>query len=70
MPAKKQITKDQILNAALKLLRNQLIPLVVAEFETYLKTGSQSDSTCLYGMKYIRFAKEEPRLFCFFVYAA
>ena len=99
MPAKKQITKDQILNAALKLLREQgyeavnirrlaqelgcstqpvylsfsgmddlreqLIPLVIAEFETYLKTNSQGGQACLYGMEYIRFAKEEPRLFCF-----
>ena len=99
MPAKKQITKDKILNAALKLLREQgdeavnirqlakelgcstqpvylsfsgmeelrgeLIPLTVAEFERYMKDGSEDGVVCLYGMRYISFAKEEPRLFRF-----
>ena len=99
MPAKKQITKDMILSAALKLLREQgyeavnikqisnalgcstqpiylsfsgmdelrreLIPLAVAEFERYMKVGSEDGVICLYGMRYIRFAKEEPCLFRF-----
>ena len=99
MPAKKQVTKDRILNAALKLLREQgyeavnlkqlakelgcstqpvylsfsgmeelrgeLTPLAVAEFERYMKAGSEDGVVCLYGMRYISFAKEEPRLFRF-----
>ena len=99
MPAKKQITKDMILNAALKLLREQgyeavnlkqlakelgcstqpvylsfsgmdelrgeLIPLAVAGFERYMKDGSEDGVVCLYGMRYIAFAKEEPHLFRF-----
>lgn len=99
MPAKKQVTKEMILNAALKLLREQgyeavnlrqlakelgcstqpvylsfsgmdalrgeLIPLAVAEFERYMKAGSEDGVICLYGMRYIAFAKEEPRLFRF-----
>ena len=99
MPAKKQITKDMILNAALKLLieqgyeavnikglakelgcstqpvylsfsgmeelRQELIPLAVAAFEKYMKNGSEDGRIRLYGMTYIRFAKEEPHLFCF-----
>ncbi len=99
MPAKKQITRDMILSAALKLLREQgyeavnltqlakalgcstqpvylsfsgmdalrgeLIPLAVAEFERYMKAGSEDGIVCLYGMRYIAFAKEEPRLFRF-----
>ena len=99
MPAKKQVTKDRILSAALKLLKEQgyeavnirqlsktlgcstqpvylsfsgmeelrkeLVPLAVAEFEAYMKTGSGGGVIRLYDMNYIRFAKEEPRLFCF-----
>ena len=99
MPAKKQVTKEMILNAALKLLREhgyeavnlkglakelgcstqpvylsfsgmdelrgELIPLAVAEFERYMKAGSEDGVVCLYGMRYITFAKEKPRLFCF-----
>ena len=99
MPAKKQITKEMILDAALKLLREQgykavnikglakelgcstqpiylsfsgmeelrkeLIPLAVAEFEQYMRSGSKDGVIRLYGMTYIQFAKEEPRLFCF-----
>lgn len=99
MPAKKQITKDMILCAALKLLREQgyeavnlrqlakalgcstqpvylsfsgmdelrgeLTPLAVAEFERYMKSNSEDGVVCLYGMRYIAFAREEPRLFRF-----
>ncbi len=99
MPAKKQVPKEKILSAALKLLREQgydavnlkqlasalgcstqpvylsfsgmeelrgeLIPLAVAEFERYMKAGSEDGVICLYGMRYIAFAREEPRLFCF-----
>lgn len=99
MPAKKQVTREMILNAALKLLREQgyeavnlrqlakelgcstqpvylsfssmdelrgeLIPLAVTEFERYMKAGSEDGVICLYGMRYIVFAKEEPRLFRF-----
>ena len=99
MPAKKQITKEMILAAALKLLkeqgynavnikqlskelgcstqpiylsfsgmedlRNELLPLAVREFETYMKNKSSDGLIDLYDLNYIRFAKEEPRLFCF-----
>ena len=99
MPAKKQVTREMILAAALKLLREQgyeavnlkqlakaldcstqpvylsfsgmdelrraLIPLAVAEFERYMKAGSEDGVVCLYGMRYIAFAKEEPYLFRF-----
>ena len=99
MPAKKQVTKEMISNAALKLLREQgydavnlkqlakalscstqpvylsfsgmdelrreLTPLAVAEFERYMKAGNEDGVVCLYGMRYIAFAKEEPRLFRF-----
>lgn len=95
MPAKKQITRDMILRAALKLLREQgyeavnirrlaqelgcstqpvylsfsgmdelraaLIPAAVASFEAYMTGGMAR----LYDMSYIRFAKDEPHLFCF-----
>ena len=99
MPAKKHMTKSMILNAALKLLkeqgyeavnikplakalgcstqpvylsfsgmedlRNELIPLAVAEFERLMKRNSQDDVARLYTMDYIQFAREEPRLFRF-----
>lgn len=99
MPAKKQITKEMILAAALKLLkeqgydavnikqlskelgcstqpvylsfsgmedlRNELLPLTVKEFETYMKSNSIDGRIDLYGINYIHFAKEEPQLFCF-----
>lgn len=99
MPAKKLVTKDMILRAALKLLREEgyeavnikalaraldcstqpvylsfsgmeelrgaLVPLAVAEFERLMKAGSADGVVRLYDMTYIRFAKEEPRLFCF-----
>ena len=96
MPAKKQVPKEKILSAALKLLREQgyeavnikqlskalgcstqpiylsfsgmeelrgeLTPLAVAEFERYM---GKDGVIRLYSMTYIRFAKEEPRLFRF-----
>ncbi len=99
MPAKKQITKDMILNAAMKLLkqngfeavnikelarelkcstqpvylsftgmdelRNELIPLAVKEFENIMKSDSKDGMIHLYGMEYIHFAQNEPKLFCF-----
>ncbi len=99
MPAKKQVTREMILAAALKLLREQgyeavnlkqlakaldcstqpvylsfsgmdelrreLTPLAVAEFERYMKAGNEDGVVCLYGMRYIAFAKEEPYLFRF-----
>ena len=46
-------------------LRRELTPLAVAEFERYMKTGNEDGIVCLYGMRYIAFAKEEPRLFRF-----
>lgn len=46
-------------------LRQKLIPLAVAEFESYIKSGSENVAVCLYGMQYISFAREESRLFCF-----
>ena len=46
-------------------LRQKLIPLAVAEFESYMKSGSENGAVCLYGMQYISFAREESRLFCF-----
>ena len=99
MPAKKKVTRDMILQAALKLLKEQgyeavnikrlaqelrcstqpvylsfsgmedlrkeLIPLAVGEFEGYMKNNSKGAVVNLFDMSYIRFAKEEPRLFCF-----
>lgn len=99
MPAKKQVPKEKILSAALKLLREQgydavnikqlsnalgcstqpiylsfsgmdelrreLIPLAVAEFERYMKDEREDGIVCLYSMRYITFAKEEPHLFRF-----
>ena len=99
MPAKKQVPKEMILSAALKLLkeygceavnikrlaaelgcstqpiylsfsgmeqlRNELIPLAVSEFEKYMKRNEDSEVVRLYDINYIRFAKEEPQLFCF-----
>lgn len=99
MPAKKMVTRDMILSAAMKLLREQgyeavnikglagalgcstqpvylsfsgmealrreLVPLAVTEFETYMKSGSEDGTVCLYGMRYMAFAKEEPYLFRF-----
>ncbi len=99
MPAKKQITKEMILETALKLLREQgfeainikqlakelkcstqpvylsftgmeelrsaLIPLAVKEFENAMITDSENGAVRLYDMEYIRFAKREPKLFCF-----
>ena len=99
MPAKKQVPKEKILRASLKLLKKQgydavnikqisntlgcstqpiylsfsgmeelrreLIPLAVAEFERYMKDESEDGVVCLYGMRYISFAKEEPHLFRF-----
>ena len=99
MPAKKLVTREMILTAALKLLseqgygavnikqlskelncstqpiylsfsgmeelRQELVPLAVAEFEKYMKDGRTDSVICLYGMRYISFAKEEARLFRF-----
>ena len=99
MPAKKQITRDMILRAALKLLREQgyeavnirrlaqelgcstqpvylsfsgmdelraaLIPAAVASFEAYMTGGRPGGMARLYDISYIRFAKDEPHLFCF-----
>ena len=99
MPAKKQVTRAHILDAALKLLKEQgyeavtvkrlagelgcstqpvylsfsgmdalraeLIPMAIAEFEADMQQGSPDGTIRLYGMAYIRFAKEEPRLFRF-----
>ena len=99
MPAKKLITKEMILDAALKLLkeqgydavnikqlskelgcstqpvylsfsgmedlRNELLPLAVKDFETYMKQNSEDDLIRLYDITYIHFARDEPRLFCF-----
>ena len=42
-----------------------MIPLAVAEFESYMKSGSENGAVCLYGMQSISFAREESRLFCF-----
>lgn len=99
MPAKKQITKEMILDAALKLLReqgypavnikqlskklgcstqpvylsfsgmeelrNELLPLAVKEFETYMKNNSEDGLIHLYDINYIHFAMDEQQLFCF-----
>lgn len=46
-------------------LQRELIPLAVAEFESYMKSGSENGAVCLYGIQYISFAREESRLFCF-----
>ena len=99
MPAKKQVTGEMILSAALKLLREKgyeavnikqlsdalgcstqpiylsfsgmeelrkkRTPAAAAEFERYMRAGGEDGSVCLYDMRYIRFAKEEPCLFRF-----
>ena len=99
MPAKKLVTRDRILTAALNLLRDQgyeavnikglakelgcstqpvylsfsgmeelrreLVPMAVTEFEKYMKSESVDGTVCLYGMRYMSFAKEEPCLFRF-----
>ncbi len=46
-------------------LRAALIPLAVAEFKTCMKRDSEGGAVRLYDTAYLRFAKEEPRLFCF-----
>ena len=46
-------------------LRKELTPLAVTEFEKYMKSGSVDGTVCLYGMRYMSFAKEEPCLFRF-----
>ena len=46
-------------------MQQKLIPLAVAEFESYMKSGSENSAVCLYGMQSISFAREESRLFCF-----
>ena len=46
-------------------LRQELVPLAVTEFEKYMKNGSGDGFVCLYGMRYMSFAKEEPCLFRF-----
>ena len=51
--------------SGMEALRGELIPLAVAEFGRYMKAGSEDGIVCLYGMRYIAFAKEEPHLFRF-----
>lgn len=46
-------------------LRTALIPLAVTEFENFMKSKNMDDVIRLYDMRYIRFAQEEPHLFCF-----
>lgn len=46
-------------------LRKELIPAAVNEFENIMKTESKNNIICLYGMEYIYFAKNEPKLFSF-----
>lgn len=46
-------------------LRNELIPMAVKEFEHQMKENSKDGLVRLYDMSYIRFAKDEPQLFCF-----
>ena len=99
MPAKKQVPKEMILDAALKLLkkqgyaavnikqlakeigcstqpiylsfsgmdelRNNLIPLAVAEFEKYMRFAEKDGVMRLYDINYIKFANDEPHLFRF-----
>lgn len=99
MPAKKQTTKEMILSASFKILkeqgfeainikliakhlncstqpiylsfskmdelRNELIPLAVNEFVNYMKNSNSSKAIHLYDLSYIKFAKDEPKLFCF-----
>ena len=99
MPAKKQITKEMILTASLKLLKEQgyeavtikqlakalgcstqpiylsfsgmeelrkaLAPLAVAEFEKYMDSDETGGGIRLYDLRYLQFAREEPRLFRF-----
>lgn len=102
MPAKKQITREKILKAAMKLLkergydavnikelakelkcstqpvylsftgmdelRQELIPLAIKEFEDAMKNNAEDGKkgiVRLYDIEYIRFAKNEPKLFNF-----
>lgn len=46
-------------------LRSALTPLAAEEFERYMMAGSREGLVCLYGMRYLSFAREEPRLFRF-----
>lgn len=99
MPAKKQVPREMILAASLKLMKEQgyeavtikqlskelgcstqpiylsfsgmeelrkaLAPLAVAEFEQYMR-GDHADGVIrLYDLRYLQFAREEPRLFRF-----
>ena len=46
-------------------LRAQLTPLAVKEFESSITEKSRDSQVRLYDMGYLRFAKDEPKLFCF-----
>ena len=61
MPAKKQITREMILKAALKILKEH--PMAIKEFEDIMKGYGRNNMICLYGIEYINFAKNEPKLF-------
>lgn len=99
MPAKKRITKEMILQTAMKILkkdgmdavniknlakelhcstqpvylsfhsmdelRSELTMQAVQEFKDIMRENNEEDEVCLYGMEYIHFAKNEPKLFCF-----
>ncbi len=46
-------------------LRGELVPLAVKQFETFMRANSEDGKIRLYGMAYIQFAKQEPKLFQF-----
>ena len=46
-------------------LREELIFVAINEFENFMKSESKDGKIRLYDIDYIRFAKSEPRLFCF-----
>lgn len=99
MPAKKQITKEMILGAALQILmeygikainvksvaarlhcstqpiylsfdhmdglRQELIPAAVDKFTELMRQECGTEPVHLYGIEYVRFARQQPELFCF-----
>lgn len=99
MPAKKQVSREKILAAAMELLtqygmeavnvkrlaaelhcstqpiylsfdsmdalRSALIPEAIQEFVSWMQTECQNRQVHLYGIAYVRFAKQQPELFRF-----
>ena len=66
MPAKKRITKDMILQTAMKILKKDGMDAVnIKNLAEELHCSTQPVYLSFNGMEYIYFAKKEPALFCF-----